>query len=136
MASSWLRQTRKRFLEEQARCQTTISMLSIDKIAKVVEQKMISEHLPEFLAMEGSGIKAIIENDRYEDLALLYQHISRIDPSKEPLRLALQTRVVELGSENQSDHSKHRFRCDRRGGNPKKMESPPPKAPKSRKLAK
>ena len=30
--------------------------------------------------MEGSGIKAMIENDRYEDLTLLYQHISRIDP--------------------------------------------------------
>jgi cullin 3 len=98
-ASSWLRQTKIRFAEEEARCQTTISMLSMEKIAKVVEDKMIREHLTEFLALEGSGIKAMIENDRYEDLALLYHHISRIDALKEPLKVALQSRVVELGTE-------------------------------------
>jgi cullin 3 len=98
-ASSWLKQTRKRFAEEEDRCQTTISLLTFYKIAKVIENAMIREHLPEFLAMEGSGIKAMIENDRYEDLTLLYQHVSRIDPSKEPLKLALQARVVDLGSE-------------------------------------
>lgn len=98
-ASTWLRQTRRRLLEEETRTQTTISMLTSQKIAKVLESEMISSHLSEFLAMEGSGIKAMIENDRYEDLSLLYQLISRVDPSKEPLKVALQTRVVELGSE-------------------------------------
>jgi cullin 3 len=98
-ASTWLRQTRKRLEEEETRTQTTISMLTSQKIAKVLEAEMISSHLSEFLAMEGSGIKAMIENDRYEDLTLLYQLISRVDSSKEPLKLALQTRVVELGSE-------------------------------------
>ena len=98
-ASSWLKQTKKRFTEEEDRCQTTISNLTSVKIARVIENVMIRDHLPEFLAMEGSGIKAMIENDRYEDLTLLYQHISRIDPSKEPLKVALQARVVELGSD-------------------------------------
>lgn len=98
-ASTWLRQTKKRLDEEETRTQTTISMLTSQKIAKVLEAEMISSHLSEFLAMEGSGIKAMIENDRYGDLTLLYQLISRVDPSKEPLKLALQTRVVELGSE-------------------------------------
>ena len=98
-ASSWLKQTKKRFAEEEDRCQTTISLLTMNKIAGVIENEMIKEHLPEFLAMEGSGIKAMIENDRYEDLTLLYQHVSRIDQSKEPLKIALQARVVALGSE-------------------------------------
>jgi cullin 3 len=98
-ASSWLKQTKKRFAEEEDRCQTTISLLTMNKIARVIENEMIKEHLPEFLAMEGSGIKAMIENDRYEDLTLLYQHVSRIDQSKEPLKVALQARVVALGSE-------------------------------------
>ncbi|KAH7364691.1 Cullin [Rhexocercosporidium sp. MPI-PUGE-AT-0058] len=98
-ASTWLRQTRKRLAEEDVRCQTTISMLTSARIAKVVEDEMISAHLTEFLAIEGSGIKAMIGNDRYEDLTLLYQLISRVDPSKAPLKIALQARVVELGSE-------------------------------------
>jgi cullin 3 len=98
-ASTWLRQTKRRLAEEETRTQTTISMLTSQKIAKVIEAEMISSHLTEFLAMEGSGIKAMIENDRYEDLTLLYQLIARVDPSKEPLKVALSSRVVELGSE-------------------------------------
>jgi cullin 3 len=98
-ASSWLRQTKKRFAEEEDRCQTTISQLTSNKIARVIEEEMIQQHLQEFLAMGGSGIKAMIENDRYEDLTLLYRHISRIDPSKDLLKVALQARVVDLGSE-------------------------------------
>lgn len=98
-ASTWLRQTKKRLAEEQSRCQTTISLITAPKIAKVVEAEMISAHLAEFLAMEGSGVKAMIENNRHEDLTLLYTHISRVDPSKAPLKAALQSRIVELGSE-------------------------------------
>ncbi|KAE9381880.1 Cullin-domain-containing protein [Stipitochalara longipes BDJ] len=98
-ASTWLRQTKKRLAEEETRTQTTISMLTSQKIAKVIEAEMISSHLSEFLAMEGSGIKAMIENDRYEDLTLLYQMITRVDPTKEPLKKALAERVVDLGSE-------------------------------------
>ncbi|KAF8852017.1 Cullin-domain-containing protein [Acephala macrosclerotiorum] len=98
-ASSWLRTTQRRLAEEETRCYMTITPLTIPKIAKVVEQEMITAHLTEFLALEGSGIKAMIENDRYDDLTLLYELISRVDQSKEPLKVALQARVVELGSE-------------------------------------
>ncbi|EHL02688.1 putative Cullin-3-B [Glarea lozoyensis 74030] len=98
-ASTWLRQTKKRLAEEAARCQTTISPLTAPKIAKVVEEEMISAHLSEFLQMEGSGIKAMINNDRFEDLEALYQQISRVDPAKVPLKKALQSQVVSLGME-------------------------------------
>lgn len=98
-AGAWLRQTKRRLEEEEIRCQTTISPLTAPKIARVLDDKMIREHLSDFLAIEGSGIKAMIEHDRIADLTLLYQHISRVDLSKEPLKNALQTRVVDLGSE-------------------------------------
>jgi cullin 3 len=98
-ASIWLRQTQKRLLEEADRCRTTISPLTEFKIAKVIDNELIASRLQEFIALEGSGVKAMIDNDRYEDLTLLYQNISRIDPKKEVLRNALQARVVELGSD-------------------------------------
>lgn len=98
-ASTWLRQAKKRLDEESDRCNTTISNFTAKKIQKVVEQELVSSHLNEFLAMEGSGLQAMIANDRYEDLTILYQLISRIDSSKEPLKLALQARVVQLGLE-------------------------------------
>jgi cullin 3 len=58
---------------------------------------LIKAHLDEFLAMEGSGLKTMIDNDRLEDLSILYQLISRVDSNKTALKNTLQTRVMELG---------------------------------------
>jgi len=98
-ASTWLRRTQKRLTEEADRCRTTISILTDEKISKVIEQEMIVSHLQEFISMEGSGIKAMIDNDRFEDLSLLYQNISRVDKNKEALKDAISSRVVTLGSD-------------------------------------
>lgn len=98
-ASTWLRHTQRRLAEEQERCNTTISPLTSDKIAKVVEAELICAHMGEFLAMEGSGLKAMIDNDRIEDLSILYHLISRVDQKKVALKNALQSRVMELGME-------------------------------------
>ncbi|KAL2193761.1 Cullin [Corynascus similis CBS 632.67] len=98
-ASAWLRHTQRRLREERDRCETTLSILTTDKIASVVEQELILVKLNDFLAMEGSGMKSMIDNDRYEDLSILYQLISRVDKSKQALRTILQSRVMELGLE-------------------------------------
>jgi cullin 3 len=98
-ASSWLRQTQRRLVEEADRCRTTISQLTEDRILKVVEDELIASHIQEFIALEGSGVRAMINNDRYDDLTMLYQNVSRIDSKKEALRNALQSRVVEMGSD-------------------------------------
>ncbi|KAK0624751.1 putative ubiquitin-protein [Bombardia bombarda] len=98
-ASTWLRHTQRRLNEEQERCDTTLSILTTDKIANVVESELISAKLDDFLAMEGSGLRAMIDNNRLEDLSILYQLISRVDKSKTSLKTTLQSRVMELGLE-------------------------------------
>ncbi|KAL2161651.1 hypothetical protein VTH06DRAFT_8213 [Thermothelomyces fergusii] len=98
-ASAWLRHTQRRLREERDRCETTLSILTTDKIASVVEQELIVAKLNDFLGMEGSGMKSMIDNDRYEDLSILYQLISRVDKTKQALRAILQSRVMELGLE-------------------------------------
>jgi cullin 3 len=98
-ASTWLRHTQRRLVEEQERCGTSLSILTSDKIASVVEKELISARLDDFLAMEGSGMKSMIDNDRYEDLSLLYHLVSRIDKSKNALKVILQGRVMDLGLE-------------------------------------
>ncbi|CAJ2501391.1 Uu.00g042440.m01.CDS01 [Anthostomella pinea] len=98
-ASVWLRCTRRRLNEEAARCQTTISNLTGPKIAQVIDEELISRHLADFLNLEGSGIRAMIDNDRIEDLSILYSLVSRVDPQKVALRNALSLRITELGTE-------------------------------------
>ncbi|KAI0817107.1 Cullin [Xylaria sp. FL0064] len=98
-ASAWLRQTQRRLAEETERCQTTISPLSEQRITSVVDEELITKHLDEFLQLEGSGIRAMIDNDRIEDLKILFTLASRVDEQVPSLRNALSLRIDELGNE-------------------------------------
>lgn len=98
-ASTWLRHTQRRLREEQDRCGTSLSILTTDKITDVVEQELIVAKLDDFLAMEGTGMKSMVDHDRHDDLSILYQLISRVDKSKAALKTILQSRVMDLGLE-------------------------------------
>ena len=98
-ASSWLRHTEKRLREETDRCGTAIEVETLPKVHKVIEQELIKEHLNEFLALEGSGLRWMIDNDKIADLSILYRLMARVDENKTELKDILQKRVVELGLE-------------------------------------
>ncbi|PFH60628.1 hypothetical protein XA68_10639 [Ophiocordyceps unilateralis] len=98
-ASTWLRHTQRRLSEEVDRCRTTIESETLPHVLAVIEETLISAHLDDFLAMEGSGLRWMIDNDKAEDLSILYKLIARVDANKTALRDMLQKRVVELGLE-------------------------------------
>lgn len=98
-ASTWLRHTQRRLTEEIDRCGTTIELETLPKVAAVIEQELIVSHLGDFIGMEGSGLRWMIDNDKIDDLSILYRLISRVDSEKMALRTILQKRVVELGLE-------------------------------------
>ncbi|KAH6998240.1 Cullin [Ilyonectria sp. MPI-CAGE-AT-0026] len=98
-AGAWLRHTQQRLNEEVDRCGTTIELETLPKVTKTIDQELIVNHLSEFLALEGSGLKWMIDNDKIDDLSILYRLISRVDEKKIALRDILQRRVVELGIE-------------------------------------
>ncbi|KAH9909269.1 putative cullulin 3 [Xylariomycetidae sp. FL2044] len=98
-AGAWLRYTRRRLAEELERCHTTTSPFSLAAITGCVEDELIKKPLLEFMNLEGSGFRAMIDNDRFDDLSILYQLVSRIDPKKAAIYNAMGSRVIELGSE-------------------------------------
>ncbi|KAF6842636.1 scf ubiquitin ligase subunit [Colletotrichum musicola] len=98
-AGAWLRHTQRRLVEENDRCDTTIHYETKDKSVQVVEQELISAHLDDFLNLEGSGLKSMVNYDREEELSILYQLVSRVDSKKTSLKMILSSRVVELGLE-------------------------------------
>lgn len=98
-AGAWLRRSQQRLDEEADRCKTTVELESLPKMQMVIEEALIKEHLGEFLNLEGSGVKWMLDNDKVEDLSILYRLISRIDDQKLALRDILKKRVVELGIE-------------------------------------
>lgn len=98
-ASTWLRHTQQRLSEEVDRCGTTIEVETLPKVSAVIEQQLIVNHLSDFLALEGSGLRWMIDNDKMQDLSILYRLIARVDNEKTSLRDIMSKRVVELGLE-------------------------------------
>lgn len=94
----WLRYCRRRLDEERDRCSTTLSPLTTDKIAKVVESELIAAKLAEFLA-KASGFRSMIDKDLVEDLSILYKLVRLVDDSMTPLKGLLQSRIMDLGME-------------------------------------
>lgn len=98
-AGTFCRHAKRRSDEEQDRCRSTLSILSSSKIKAVFEEKFIKHNIREVIAMEGSGVKYMLKTDRMSELEMIYDLVARVDPKKEELRLAVQERIIELGTE-------------------------------------
>ena len=98
-AGTFCRHAKKRSIEEQDRCRSTLSMLSATKIKAVFDDKFIKNNIREVIALEGSGVRYMLDNDRLNELELLYDLVARVDPKKEELKQAVQKRIIELGKE-------------------------------------
>lgn len=82
--------------EEQDRCISTISTLTQPRIQFVVEKRLITENIREVMDMD-SGIRSMLDNEKLDDLKLLYDLVSRVDPDKSALKDMACDRLIELG---------------------------------------
>ena len=98
-AGTFCKHAKRRSDEEQDRCRLTLSILSSSKIRTVFEEKFIKHNIGEVIAMEGSGVKYMLKTDRLSELEMVYDLVARVDPRKEKLKLAVQERIIELGTE-------------------------------------
>ena len=98
-AGTFCRDARKRVNEEEDRCRSTLSPLTLTKIRNVVESELIKKNLPEVIALEGSGVKYMLDNERLSELELIYELSAKVDPKKEELRKAVQARILEMGND-------------------------------------
>ena len=98
-AGTFCRHARKRINEEEDRCRSTLSPLTLSKIRTVVETHLVKTHLREVISLEGSGVQHMLDNDRLNDLEMIYELSARVDPKKVELSKAVQNRIVNLGTE-------------------------------------
>ncbi|KAG8532630.1 uncharacterized protein KY384_002507 [Bacidia gigantensis] len=98
-AGAFCRHAKKRANEEQDRCRSTLSPLTSPKIKAVLEDELIRKHLRDVIALEHSGVRFMLDNDRFQELEMIYDLSARVDTDKKELKKAVQIRVVGLGSE-------------------------------------
>lgn len=98
-AATFCRVTSDRLSEEEERCRYTLSQFSEQKIKTVIDDELIRRNISDVINLEGSGVRYMLDNDRLEDLANVYDLSARIDKKKTALTKAVQKRIVQLGDE-------------------------------------
>lgn len=96
-AGTYCRHTKRRIDEEQDRCRSTLSESTTPKITKVVEDELIRNKMKSLIEME-SGVQFMVNNDKYTDLALVFDLENRVDAKKPELTKAMQRIICETGA--------------------------------------
>lgn len=101
-AGAYCRHARRRIYEEDERCKQTLLESTGPKIQKVVEDELIKNRIHELVEME-SGVRYMIDNDRLEELNVVYDLNRRVDEKKSELTRAIQKRIVDMGTDVNND---------------------------------
>lgn len=97
-AGAYCKHARRRIYEEEERCKSTLLESTMPKIQKVVEDELIKNRIHELVEME-SGVRFMIDNDRLDELNLIYDLNARVDDKKTELTRAIQKRIVDMGTD-------------------------------------
>lgn len=101
-AGTYCKHAKRRIDEESDRCRSTLSESTAPKIQKVVEDELIRHKMKGLIEMD-SGVRYMIDNDKYNELHLLYDLEARVDPKKPELTKAVQVIVAEMGAKINED---------------------------------
>lgn len=97
-AGAYCRHTWKRITQEQERCQTTLSTTSQQRIEKVLEEELILNRIRDLIEMD-TGVKFMVDNERLQDLSLIFELNKRVDSKTTELTRAMHKIIVAMGTE-------------------------------------
>jgi cullin 3 len=101
-AGTYCQHAKRRIDEESDRCRSTLSESTAPKIQKVVEDELIRHKMKGLIEMD-SGVRYMVDNDKYNELHLVYDLEARVDPKKPELTKAVQLIVAEMGAKINED---------------------------------
>jgi len=101
-AGAYCKHARRRIYEEDERCKQMLLEGTGPKIRQVVEDELIKNRIHELVEME-SGVRFMVDNDRIEELNLVYDLNERVDDMKLEITRAIQKRIVDMGADINND---------------------------------
>lgn len=87
------------FAEEQERAAQYLNAQTQDRLLRVYEKEVLVTHQSKMLAKENSGLVALLENNKYEDLQRLYRLYSRVPQGLLPIGQILKHHIQREGME-------------------------------------
>lgn len=96
---AYLIKTENALNDESYRVAQYLNSESEPKLLKAVEEELLARFETQLLEKEGSGCRALLRNNRTEDLARMYRLFSRVPDGIPPMAEILRQHVVDLGSD-------------------------------------
>ena len=96
---SYLLKAERALESERVRVRTYFMGATEARLLRRVEHEVLSVHEHVLLNKEGSGVKALLGNDKREDLARLYSLFSRVNKGLEPVGALVKEFVQEQGEQ-------------------------------------
>ena len=96
-AAQYLQHVERRFMEEEARVTVYLSSATDRPLSKLLEKCLLSRHLNTILNMSGSGIMAMLDDDRVGDLARMYKLFWRVAGGPEAMKSGLSIYINTRG---------------------------------------
>lgn len=96
-AGAYCHHAKRRIDEESDRCRSTLSESTAPRIQKVVEDELIRNKMKGLIEMD-SGVQHMVNNDKFNELHLVFDLEARVDAKKPELTRALQRIIGEMGA--------------------------------------
>ncbi|TBU48836.1 Cullin-domain-containing protein [Dichomitus squalens] len=98
-APEYLRRVEARFHEEESRTHHILSTLTTLPLQRILEQHLVTPHLSTVINMPNSGLDAMIDSEKVDDLARLYRLFTKVSAGIPCLRKSLRETVIRRGKE-------------------------------------
>jgi cullin 3 len=95
--SEYLKKIERRIREEMDRVRHYLDPQTEPKIKEVVERELIWRHMKSLVEMEGSGEVSMLKDDKYEDLARMYNLLGRVAGGHDLMKSTLFNFLREIG---------------------------------------
>lgn len=90
--------------EEKSRISAYLNPVSENKILNVIETELLEKRKTELLEKEGSGLRVLLTNDKFEDLNRLYLLFARLkDAGLIPVAEIFKVFIIEQGNDRIND---------------------------------
>ncbi|KAJ6840012.1 cullin-3A-like [Iris pallida] len=93
----YLKKAERRLNEEMERVTHYLDAKTEAKITQVVEKEMIASHMQRLVHMENSGLVNMLMDDKYEDLARMYNLFRRVPDGLSTIRNVMTSHLRESG---------------------------------------
>ena len=95
----YLKKAEERIQQEHARVHHYLHASTEKKLKNTVEKELIKEHAKFLVDMENSGCRALIRDEKYDDLTRLFSLFSKVPEVLCEIRRSMQDYVKELGND-------------------------------------